>query len=50
MKVSEKSKGKAEVEILRKHSHSYGEEGFRPTTKPLFFAATCNSNGFLEVP
>ncbi len=49
MKVSERSKGKAEGEILRKHSGGYGEDGFRLTTQPLLFAAACNRKRFLEV-
>jgi len=50
MKMSEKSKCKAEGEILRKHSRSYVEDGFYPTTKQLLFAAICNRKRFLEMP
>ena len=50
MKMSEKSKCKAEDEILRKHSLSYVEDGFYPTTKQLLFAAICNRKRFLEMP
>ncbi len=42
MRVSEKYKNEAEGKIFRKHSNSYDEERFCPTTKLLYFAATRN--------
>ncbi len=50
MKTSERMKDKAKVEILRRRSRSYVEDGFSLLTPSFILAAVCNKRLLLEVP